>query len=170
MSLKKITICFLALVCCLWAKNVLFGASIETLQMEKQEYEQDLSRIGSLRKSLKPGPTNDLKSFEKFADEIQRKWRSKDPEHYAKLMLEICGPITSGRFNTDDRFNIARKYALTALTYPNKITLETELELTGHVKTPMFGPPCTKRVRIGRPAEERRGGAIARMETTDRCH
>jgi len=63
-------------------------------------------------------------------------------------MLEICRPITSGRFNTDERFDIARKYALLALSDPNKIALETDLELAGHVKTPMFGPHAPKDLEL----------------------
>jgi len=144
---KKGTIFFL-LAISLFVLSASFGANSETVQMEDQEYKQDLNRIDSLRKSFNPGPTNDIKSFEKFADELQKKWKAKDPELYAKLMLDICRPITSGRFNTDERFNIARKYALLALSDPNKITLETELELTGHVKTPMFGPEAPKEMEL----------------------
>jgi hypothetical protein len=138
MTLKKTIICFGVIIVCLLATAISFGVSPEPSEVEKQEYKQDRERIETMKKSFNPGPTNDIKSFEKFADEIQRKWKAKDPEHYAKLMLEICGPISSGRFNTDNRANIAKKYALSALTDPNKITLETEIELIGHVMTPMI--------------------------------
>jgi hypothetical protein len=148
-----------------WDNLISFGENLKASEAEEQEYKQDREHIETMKKSFKPGPTNDIKSFEKFADEIQRKWKSKDPEHYAKLMLEICGPITSGRFNTDRRFNIARKYALLALSDPNKINLETELELTGHVKTPMFGPYAPKELEL---ADQRKKDVELRLHAWKR--
>ncbi|MCJ7674236.1 MAG: hypothetical protein MUO33_03680, partial [Sedimentisphaerales bacterium] len=119
---KRIIFRFGIIFVCLLATTISFGVNPEPSEAEKHEYQQDREHIKSMRKSFNPGPTNDIKILEEFADEIQKKWKSKDPEHYAKLMLEICRPITSGRFNTDSRFNIARKYALLALSDPNKIT------------------------------------------------
>jgi hypothetical protein len=113
-------------------------------EMEKQEYKHALNQIKSLRKSLKPGPINDLKSFEKFADEIQTMWSRKSKEYYALLMLELCEPLSSGRFNEERQFALARKYALLGLAKPNQISLETELELTGHVITDMVTPRAPK--------------------------
>jgi hypothetical protein len=138
MTLKKTIICFGAIVICLLARTISFGVSSGPSEAEKQEYRQDQERIETMRKSFNPGPTNDIEIFEKFAEEIQKKWKAKDPEHYAKLMLEICGPISSGRFKTDNRSSIARKYALSALADPNKISIKTELELIGHVMTTMI--------------------------------
>jgi len=152
MTLKKIIFCFGVIIVFLLATTISSGAISEPSEAEKQEYKQDRERIETMRKSFNPGPTNDINSFEKFADEIQRKWKAKDPEHYAKLMLEICGPISSGRFNTDNRSNIARKYALSALADPNKISLETELELIGHVMTPMI----TRRAPMGQEWTQQR--------------
>ena len=126
-------------VCCLCVKSV-FGVGNEALQMEKQEYEQDLSQIESFRKSLRSGPINDINSFEKFADEIQSKWSRKNREYYARLMWEICGPLSSGRFNDERQHDLAREYALSALAEPNEIPLETELELIGHVMTDTVTP------------------------------
>jgi len=99
---KRIIFRFGIIFVCLLATSISFGVSSVPSEAEKQEYKQDRERIETMRKSFNPGPINDIKSFEKFADEIQKKWKVKDPEHYAKLMLEICGPITSGRFNTDN--------------------------------------------------------------------
>src|SRR4030065_594211 len=140
MLLKKITICFLALVCCILVKSVSFGESAETLQMEKQEYEQELNRIKSLRKSFKPGPVNDINEYKKSADQIQDKWSQKNKEYYARLMWELCKPLSSGRFNNERQYNVAREYALSALAKPNEISLEIELELIGHVMTDMITP------------------------------
>ena len=145
MLFKKSLICFLILACCLLAaKRVSFGASPEASEMEKQEYKHAINQIKSLRKSLKPGPINDLRSFEKFADEIQIKWSRRNKEHYALLMLELCKPLSSGRFNEERQFALARKYALLGLAKPNQIPLETELELTRHVITDMVTPRAPK--------------------------
>jgi len=81
------------------------------------------------------------------------------------LMLQICGPISSGRFNTDNRSNIARKYALSALADPNKILLDTELELIGHVMTPMV----TRRAPMDQEwAQQRREDVQVRLHAWKR--
>jgi hypothetical protein len=137
MLFKKVTIYILILVCFLLIKNISFGATTDPLQMEKQEYEQELKRIESWKKSFTK-PTKDLKSLEIFGDEIQAKWSQKTKEYYAKLMLQVCKPISSWYFNDVRQATVlARKYALSALADPNKIPLETELELIGHVMTDM---------------------------------
>ncbi|MCH8120532.1 MAG: hypothetical protein IIC00_12480 [Planctomycetes bacterium] len=141
MLFKKSLICFLILACCLLAaKRVSFGASPEASEMEKQEYKHAINQIKSLRKSLKPGKTNNLKSYENFADEIQSKWSRRNKEHYARLMLEICGPLSSGDFKGNRPYTLARKYALSVLERPDAVPLTLELELTGHVMTLMCTP------------------------------
>jgi len=121
--------------------NVTFCASPEGSETEKQEYRQERERIKAMERSFMPGPTNDLEKYEKYADELQKKWKEKNKELYARLMLEVCGPISSGRFNGEHRqHELARKYALSVLAEPNAIPLETELELTGFVMTSMIGP------------------------------
>jgi len=165
MILKSTILCFGVIFVCLLATSISFGASSGPSEAEKQEYNQDRKRIETMRKSFDPGPTNDIRSFEKFADEIQKKWKARDPEHYAKLMLQICGPISSGRFNTDNRSNIARKYALSALADPNKILLDTELELIGHVMTPMV----TRRAPMDQEwAQQRREDVQVRLHAWKR--
>jgi hypothetical protein len=144
MTLKKIVFCFGIIIVCLLAIATSFGVSPEPSGAEKQEYKQDRERIETMRNSFSPGPSNDIEGFEKFADEIQKKWKAKDPDHYSRLMLEICGPISSGRFNSDNRSSIARRYAILALADPNKISIETELKLIGHVMTDMVTPRAPK--------------------------
>lgn len=139
MLFKKFLICFLILACCLLVNIIAFGAIPEASEMEKQAYRQELARIETLRKSFTPGPTNDLKKYEKFADEIQNKWKEGNKEYYARLMLEVCGPLSSGNFKDDRRYELARKYALLAVAEPNEISLETELNLIGHAITLMIG-------------------------------
>jgi hypothetical protein len=165
MTLKKIISCLGRIIVYLLATTISFGASAGPSEAEKREYKQDRERIETIKKSFNPGPVNDIRSFEKFADEIQKKWKAKDPEHYAKLMFEICGPISSGRFNTDNRSNIARKYALSALADPNKILLDTELELIGHMMTPMV----TRRAPTGQEwAQQRREDVQVRLHAWKR--
>ncbi|MHC4707515.1 MAG: M56 family metallopeptidase [Planctomycetota bacterium] len=84
----------------------------EAVAKEKQQYNQDRSRIDSYRKSLTPGRTNNLESFERFADEIQRRWSQRSKEYYALLMLEVCKPLGSGGFDSDRPKVVARRYAL----------------------------------------------------------
>lgn len=147
MVAKKTTVYFSVLVCLSLVQTMAFGANPEAPEMEKlewKEYKQELSRIEAMRKSFAPEPTNDLKSFEKFADEIQSKWSRKNKEYYARLMGRVAGLITSGYFKGDRRYELAREYALSALEKPGEIGLQTELELTGHVMTDMYTPYAPK--------------------------
>lgn len=144
MVARKTTICSLVLMCLLVVQNTTFGAISEASETEKQQYKQDRAQVKALRKSFKPGPVNDLEKYEKFADEIQNKWNKKNKELYARLMLKVCGPLSSGRFKGERRYEVARKYALAALTHANNISLTAELELTGHVVTSMAGRKTPK--------------------------
>ena len=135
---KKTKVCFLVIPYCLLAQSALFGLHKEHLQMEEQEFKQDMRHIASLEKSF--GKSVELDEVEKLADKIQTDWFQKDKKYYAKLMLEICKPLSSGRFKNDRQYTLARKYALLALREPNTIPLETELELIGHVTTNMLPP------------------------------
>lgn len=163
MLFKRATIYFLILACCLLAIGLVFwpGAGGQQIQeqefeenevgpagvsseAEKQEYKQDMARIKALRKSFKPGLVNDLEEYEKFADEIQNKWRDRNKEYNARLILEICGPLSSGTFEDDRRHDLARKYALSVLEKSEEISVEMELKLTGHVMTSMYTPNAPK--------------------------
>jgi len=141
---KKIKTIFWIFICFSLVQNATFGTIHRASKIEKQEYKQERARIKALEKSFKDGPVNDLKEYEKFADEIQSKWVGKNKEHYANLMLEICGPLSSGRFNEDRQYALAREYALSALEDTNEIPLETELELIGHVISDMVTPRAPK--------------------------
>lgn len=144
MITKKHKSFFYVIICFLLMNCVIFGTNAEDLSEEKQEYKQERARIKALRETFTPGLTNDFEKYEEFADQIQNKWSSKNKEHYARLMLEVCGPLSSGNFKGDRRYELARKYALSALADANNIALETELELTGHVITLMIGPNASK--------------------------
>lgn len=149
MLLKNVKISFLKpwycfLTICVLANTISFGATDEYLQMEQQEYRKDMNRIASLRKSFTPGPTNDLRQYEKFADEIQGKWSDKNKELYSRLMWAVCKPLSSGRFDDGRQHAVARRYALLALAEPNEVPIEVELELTGHVMTDMVTPRAPK--------------------------
>ncbi|MCK4824602.1 hypothetical protein KA005_53110 [bacterium] len=163
MLFKRATIYFLILACCLLAIGVVFwpgawGQQIQeqefeenevgpagvSSQAEKQEYKRDMARIKDLEKSFKPGLVNDLEEYEKFADEILKKWRDRNKEYNARLILEICGPLSSGTFEDDRRHDLARKYALSVLEKSEEILVEMELKLTGHVMTSMYTPNAPK--------------------------
>ncbi|MCK4913938.1 MAG: hypothetical protein KAS69_05010 [Planctomycetes bacterium] len=134
-----ITFSFLALLCFVLLQSAAFGVNSDALEMQKQEYTQDMNSIRAMRKSLSPGQTNDLGKYEQFADEIRDKWKQEsNREYYARLMLEICKPLTSGGFKSNRRFVLAREYALSALEEPDKISVTIELELTDHVITKMY--------------------------------
>ena len=132
---------------------MLAGAS-EPSEKEKQDCKEELVRIRSWDKALRPGPTNELGKYESFADVIQREWTRRNAQCYARLMLAICSPLSSGRFKDNRQYELAEKYALSALENRDSISLALELDLTGHVST-MLRRPNVRGGRISRNVEEK---------------
>jgi hypothetical protein len=75
----------------------------------------------------------ELTSYVSLAEEIIDKWSKSNPEYLARLLLPICGELTSARFNDDRQYELSRKYALIALENADQIPLNLEFELSGHV-------------------------------------
>ena len=154
---KKALIVLLLSACCALAiaAFVLFDGEQGEQKDKKialQEYQADVAQIASLRQSLQPGPTNDLDTYERFAEGMINKWSQGSKEYYARMINELCAPLSSGRFDEARQHIVAREYAMLALTEANDILLETELELTGHVVTYMgrLRPQDAQWVRIRR--------------------
>jgi hypothetical protein len=144
MVIKETRFSVTVVILSLCVTNISLGENLQSAESEKQQYKQDTAHIKDLKKTFTPGPTNDLEAYERFADEIQNKWKQANKEWYGRLMLEICGPLSSGAFEDDQRYEVARKYALSVLAEPNTIPLTLELELTGHVVTLMYTPNAPK--------------------------
>jgi len=144
----------LVFACCALAVAafVLFNGEQKDKKTALQEYQADVAEIASLRQSLQPGPINDLDTYERFAEGMISKWSQGSKEYYARMINELCGPLSSGRFDEARQHIVARKYAMLALAEANDIPLETELELTGHVVTYMrrLRPQDAQWVRIRR--------------------
>lgn len=141
MLLKKT---FIVFMCLLFVQGTIFSANKEVSSVEKQEFKQDFVRIRAMEKSFSEGKNNSLTDYEQFADELQVKWKLKNKENYARLMVEVCGPLSSGSFKENRRYEVARQYALSALDKPLEISIDTELELIGHALTLMTGPSAPK--------------------------
>jgi hypothetical protein len=135
---------FMGLLCLLFVYGIAVGAKGEISAVEKQEFQQDMARIRAVEKNLSPGEENSLADFAQFADGLQSKWWSKSKELYARVVIALCGPLSSGRFQDDRRYELARRYALSVLAKPGEVSADTELELTGHVETLMIGPHAPK--------------------------
>lgn len=131
-------------VCFFLAGNLLFGKSCDATEKETQAYQQEMARIRAVDESLAPGPTNDLAKYETFVDKIQQEWKGRDKECFARLMNFACRPLSSGQFNSSRQYEVARKYALSALENRDAIPLLLELQLTGHVATVTYGPDASK--------------------------
>ncbi len=153
MRSKKMLI---GLACLLVVYGVTLSASSGESAIEK-EYKQDILSIEAVQQSLSPKldkesfnrdpegymkqvfiisrDKNDLGSYEQFANKILTRWKSRNPEFYARIALKLCRPLTSGRFKDRRRYDVARKYALSALETRDKIPLKLELGLIGHVMT-----------------------------------
>lgn len=137
MITREVAQIVLMLLCLSLGQGITLGGISEGSTEERKEYEQDRNRVVSLINSLSPGQVNNLKTFEKLMDDIDKKWSNRNREYHARLLLEICKPLSSGSINDDRRYGIARKCALSALDKPDMIPLPLELELIGHVMTPI---------------------------------
>ena len=105
-----------------------------------QEFSQELARVKAAEHAFTSGPTNDLARYEKFADDIQKRWSQRNKEDYGRLVSAVCGTLSSGCFDDWRAYELARKYALSALENADAIPVTLELELTGHVMTLTVGP------------------------------
>jgi hypothetical protein len=157
MVTRKLATIIIALACLLLGRGTVFGEYPNGTPEEKQEYERDYNRVTSLRTSLSQGKAMDLKAYEKFADDIAKKWREKNRVDYAKLMMEIDAPLSSGDFKESRQYDLMRKYALSALEKPDEIPIATELDLIGYVATAIIGPDASK----GEQFAERRKEDVA---------
>jgi len=163
MLLWKTTIYCLTVVAITSAGDVSSVKDGTGAEAESQEYQEDLEKTISMEGSLRLDEVNDLAPYEQFADGIQAKWASKDKEYFARLILRIIRPLSSGRFGDNRQYVLARKYALSALGEPNKISLEMELELADQIITDVdHGPE-------GEPfAQQRRRDAEVRLHAWKR--
>jgi len=163
MTTKKNSVLLVVILFLLLGQSMSLGANPEDIEIEKQEFKQELARIKTYSDTLKPKrklesfenpkdfmkyalsarENNDIGKYEEFADEIQNKWKLKNKEYYARITLELC-KLSTKNFKGPQRYELARKYALTALEERNEIPLVTELELTGRVMTTMIGPDALK--------------------------
>lgn len=123
------------IIICLMSITISFGAHSAQKQAEEQEYNKAMAHIKAMRDSIDSGQIVKLEDYEKFTDEILKKWSQRNKEKYSRLILQICGPLRSGQFSDDRQYDVARKYALSILGEPNEIPVIMELELTGYVVT-----------------------------------
>ncbi len=111
------------------------GGSPDRSAEDMQQYRNDCKSLISWLNSSPQRTSADLGGFEKFADDLDREWSKENREYHARLMLEICKPLSSGQFKDERRYVLARKYALSALERQDTIPLSLNLELIGHVTT-----------------------------------
>jgi len=145
MLIKNLAASSIIFILVLLGYNIAFSGNTEATPQVKQEYERDHKRAEDLNTSLSQRDVvRDLNAYEAFADSIDQKWRGRNREYYARLMLNICNPLSSGIFKEDRQYELARKYALTALEEPDSIPLKLELDLIGHVVTDIIAPGAPK--------------------------
>src|SRR3989339_173001 len=137
---KIIAFSSLALICVMGVHNAICTVVSDPPEIEQQKYKNDFNRIRSFKESIRKGAPIDLEGYEKFADEIEGKWRVKKKEYYANLIWELCGPLTSGIFNDRRQYALARKYAISALEKPDEIPIKTEFDLVQIVASDMIVP------------------------------
>ncbi len=116
--------------------TISFAQDAQDVQVERAQYEEELARIKPLMQPMIAA--KEYEEYAKLAEEVRQKWSKRNREYYARLMLRLCGPLSSGRFGGQRQYEIARGYALSALGEPDAIPIEVELELIGHIMTDTF--------------------------------
>ncbi len=142
-----------------------FSESPGSLNMQSNDFEKDYRSVLSLARPPVPGETNEVKRIEAIAEEIDKKWLTRNKEQHGRLMLEICRPLSSQDLKDERRHEVARKYALSALAEPDAIPLTLELELTGHVITV---PSSSEGTADGDFAERRKQDVTIRLHAWKR--
>jgi hypothetical protein len=140
MAIKRLIAKSMIIVLILYGWDVAFGEIAEITPQEKQEFEQDSKLVADMDASISQSDVRDIDAYEEFADRIDQKWRGRNKELYGRLMLKICRPLTSGFFKDVRQYELARRYALSALEDQDSIPLILELELTARVTTFIIGP------------------------------
>jgi hypothetical protein len=111
------------------------GVNSKTSEAETKDYKDKMTIINKMNGSLSSGKNVKLEDYEKYADDILKKWSQRNKEYNARIILEICGPLGSGQFKDDRQHDLARKYALSVLEEPNEIPVLVEIILSGYVQT-----------------------------------
>jgi len=156
--LLKLAAFSIAFSACFLFLGASFGANTEESEL-KNEYKQELNRIASLGKKL------DVTELETLAGSIDNKWRGKNKEYYAQLMLRLCALLNTGQFDTDRQIELSRKYALMGFKFADKLEIRTELDLVLNMITDTIFPNSPKGENF---AEHRRGDVIARLHVWKR--
>jgi hypothetical protein len=119
------------LVCLLLWHTAAYPSTAEPAETKRVACQEDLRRINQ-----RLGDKDcTLDAFEELADSLDCKWQREDPHCHARVMTAISGALASGRFPDQRQYKLARRYALSALRDPDKITLDRELSLIGWVWT-----------------------------------
>lgn len=129
----------LAVVIALGLACAAFAGEAGTSKADDREFSDEARRITAVNATLKPGSDNDLARYEKFAEEVDAKWRGRDRKHYGRLMLSIFWPLASGSFSDKRQHDLALKYALSILETPNDIDLDVEVPLVEFLALPVTG-------------------------------
>ena len=135
---------------------------------EQRLYHLDRDKALSLRKAMAARKAVDLKTIEALGDELDRRWSGLNRECHARLLLEICEPLGSGKIKDKRAYDVARRYALSALAKPDRIPPRLELELVGYVVTPMIG--VTNAMGTNEFSRARRVDAQARLHAWRRLN
>ena len=90
-------------------------------------YEEAATRITKL------GRARDLAGLGKHGCDIEKKWRSSNPEAYARLVLKLAQELGTRNFKSSRQYGLAQAFAMRGLAMGDRIPLHVECGLLGHV-------------------------------------
>lgn len=153
----RTVIAIMLLLACFLVGLVVYVAQCRNGSVDERETSASGPRrdlLASVRGLIQESEAKDLKAYEELADKIDKTWREKDRTSYALAMMNVCEPLSSGTFKEPGHYELARKYALSALAAPDEIPLIIELELIGHVTTVRIGSDVSKGEQFSKERKE----------------
>jgi hypothetical protein len=100
---------------------------------DRRQFLEDYDRIKSLE-----AKGVGFASIRDIALTLDEKWRNRNSEYHARLLLQVLQLLTSGMIDDSERPDLVRKLALSALDKPDDIPLPLELEVACKL---LFAPP-----------------------------
>jgi len=121
-----------------FAAAVLFGhVSAAGQERDVQKYKDFVERISRYNRAKIDDTVawkqERLQGLERLGEEVEKEYRTSDPEIYARLTVSVCGGLHGVDLMDRRRHSLAQRYAMAALEKRAEFSLELQCDLVGYV-------------------------------------
>lgn len=113
---------------CAGALFVAGAGADEGSTMRQHSYDEELARIEQMAKS------KDLAGLERMMDEIHRKWRRRDAESYAALILSAVSRLNVVGMDEPEDPALVHDHIMLALEKADEMSIQTHFKLVCHLQ------------------------------------